>query len=169
MKKVLVTYASKFGATAEIAEKIHEILIEKGMDADIQPVNTVQTLDDYQSVVLGSAVYYGRWKKEAVRFLTKFEKVLKDKETWFFSSGPLGEGDPVELLEGWTFPPLQQEVADRIQPNGVQVFHGVLEEDNRNFFEKWILKKMASPTGDFRDWDLISTWADSIARILSEK
>ena len=85
---------------------------------------------------------------------------------WFFSSGPVDEGDPIELLDGWQFPPLQQAIADRIQPQGITVFHGALFEEKLNFFEKWVLNKLKSSVGDFRDWDAIIAWAQSIASVL---
>jgi menaquinone-dependent protoporphyrinogen oxidase len=164
MEKALVAYASKYGATAGIADKIAEILRNAGKQVDLLPVREVASLDNYGTVILGSAVYYGRWRREAVNFLKEREKALKDKQVWFFSSGPIDEGDPVELLDGWTFPSLQQEIADRVQPRDIAVFHGVMDEKKLNFIEKWILKKMDTPSGDFRDWELITRWAEDIAK-----
>ena len=164
--KVLVAYASKRGSTKEIAEKIAEIFYREGAVVDVTPANQVRDLVDYDVVVLGSAVYYGRWQKEAVNFLKTYEGDLSEVPVWFFSSGPLGEGDPVELLDGWQFPPLQQAIADRIQPRGIAVFHGVLIQDKLNFFEKSVLNKLESPVGDFRDWDAITSWAGEIVRNL---
>lgn len=164
---VLLAYASRSGSTAEIADKIAEVLRMKGIPVDLVPVSQVKELEGYEVVILGSAVYYGRWRKDAVKFLAAQAEVLKDKKVWFFSSGPAGEGDPVELLDGWTFPPLQQEIADRIQPRGTAVFHGVMDESKLNFFERWLLKRMEAPMGDFRDWDLITNWAESIAAVLN--
>lgn len=165
--KVLLAYASRSGSTAEIGEKIAEVLRLAGISVDLLPVNEVKELEEYSSVILGSAVYYGRWRKEAVKFLKEQEGALANKEVWFFSSGPAGEGDPVELLDGWTFPPDQQEIAERIQPRGMAVFHGVMDEANLNFFESWLLKRMNAPRGDFRDWDLITAWAAAIAADLN--
>jgi menaquinone-dependent protoporphyrinogen oxidase len=168
-KDVLIVYASKNGSTAEIAERIGQVIREAGIPASVQPAKQVKNLEDYQAVVLGSAVYYGRWQKDAVSFLKKFEKELSQNPTWFFSSGPVGEGDPVELLDGWRFPPLQQEIADRIGPRDTAVFHGVLRDDNLNFFERWVMKNFESPEGDFRDWEAISAWARRVADQLKQK
>jgi len=162
-ERALLVYTSRSGSTAEIAEKIAEVLRGMNIPTDCVPVDQKKELDGYSAVILGSAVYYGRWRKDAVKFLKVQEDVLKDKKVWFFSSGPAGEGDPVELLDGWTFPPLQQEIADRIQPKGTAVFHGVMQEDNLNFLERWLLNKMKAPMGDFRDWEMITSWAESIA------
>jgi menaquinone-dependent protoporphyrinogen oxidase len=161
--KVLVAYASKQGATGEIAEKIGEVIRDRGLAVDVCPANKVQELGSYGAVVLGSAVYYGRWQKDAVKFLSRNEKILTDLPVWFFSSGPVGEGDPVELLDGWEFPALQQDIADRIQPRGTTVFHGVLRDDKLNFFEKWVMNNFDSPEGDFREWDAITALAEAIA------
>ncbi len=165
-KKVLVAYASKQGATAEIAKKIAEIFKNNDYDVDLVPAGASLDPALFDAIVLGSAVYYGRWQKDAVKFLKKYEKPLSIKPTWFFSSGPVGDGDPVELLDGWQFPAFQQEIADRIQPREKKVFHGVLRNDKLNFFEKWIMNNFESPEGDFRNWEEITSWAESIVNEL---
>ncbi|MCL4505492.1 MAG: flavodoxin domain-containing protein [Chloroflexi bacterium] len=91
--KVLVAYATKYGATAEIAEKIGQTLRSAGLQVDVVPANKVGNPGAYDAVVLGSAVYVGGWRKEAVAFLEANEAALKTRPVWFFSSGPTGEGD----------------------------------------------------------------------------
>ena len=88
--QILVAYATKYGATAEIAEKIGQVLREAGLRTDVLPVDRVSDLSPYQAVVLGSAVYIGKWRKEAVKFLQANEKALAEKLVWLFSSGPTG-------------------------------------------------------------------------------
>jgi len=165
-KKILMAYATKYGSTAEIAQKIGEILIYSGLDANVLPVNRVRDLDPYEAVVLGSAVYIGKWRKEAARFLESNEKKLVNKDVWLFSSGPAGEGDPVELMNGWRFPAALHPIADRIQPHDIAVFHGSVNMDKLNSIEKLMLNKVKSPIGDFRDWNTIIAWATSIGEAL---
>ena len=153
---VLVTFASKHGATAEIAEKIGTILLHEGLTVDLLPVKQVGTIMPYTAVVLGSAVYIGRWQKDAAKFLQKHEEELAERDVWLFSSGPTGEGDPVELLQGWEFPEALHPVADRIQPHEIAVFHGAVDLDKLNIMEKILAKNVDSPIGDFRDWGKIS-------------
>ena len=162
-KKVLVVYASKYGSTAEIAEKIGEILLQAGLKTEVLPVMKVRNLAPYDAIVLGSAVYMGMWRREIVRFLKKKGKELEEIPVWFFSSGPVGEGDPVELLDGWRFPSKQQAIADRIKPRDITVFHGVVDPEKMNKIENKILTNMDTPAGDYRDWDAIISWAQSIA------
>ncbi|KPK03930.1 MAG: hypothetical protein AMJ56_18310 [Anaerolineae bacterium SG8_19] len=166
--RVLVTYATKYGATAEIAEKIGEILREAGLSADVLPVKKVGDLNSYTAVVLGSAVYIGQWRKEAVKFLKDNEKILAERPVWLFSSGPTGEGDPVELLEGWTLPGKVQPIAGRIQPRDIAVFHGALDPEELNFIERSMIKNVKAPVGDFRDWEVIEAWAAAVASELKQ-
>ena len=162
-KRVLVAYATKYSATAEIAEKIGEVLREAGLEADVLPADRATDLAAYQAVILGSAVYIGRWRKEAVKFLQANEQALTEKPVWLFSSGPTGEGDPVELLQGWRLPKSLQPLADHVQVRDIAVFHGATDVNKLNFIEKWMLKNVKAPVGDFRDWEAITAWATAIA------
>jgi len=165
---VLVTYATKYGATAEIAEKIGQVLRQEGLRTDVLPADAVSDLTPYKAVVSGSAVYIGRWRKVAVKFLRANEKMLAERRVWLFSSGPTGEGVAVELLKGWRVPKAQQPIVDRIRPRDIAVFHGAVELMKLNFIEKWVIRKVKAPVGDFRDWEAITTWATAIADELKE-
>lgn len=164
--RVLVAYASKHGSTAEIAEKIGQVLREKGHQADVMPAERVADLGSYEAVVLGSAVYAGQWRKEAAEFLESREEALAGRPVWLFSSGPTGEEDPVEAMDGWRFPEGLQPVADRIDPADIAFFHGVLDMKKLNLAEKLVVKALKAPTGDFRNWDVITAWAEDIAAAL---
>jgi len=166
---VLVAYASKYGATAEIAEKIGQLLRQEDLQADVLPVNRVGNLVQYKAVIIGSAVYIGKWRKEAVNFLRTNEKLLAERFVWIFSSGPLGAGDPVELMKGWRFPEGLRPIIDRIQPRDIAIFHGMLDIKKLNLFEKFAIKNVKSPVGDFRDWDAITSWTTAIANELKKQ
>lgn len=167
-ERVLVAYASKHGATAEIAERIAAVLKKHELAAEAVPVNDVDDVAGYAACVLGIAVYMGRWRKEAIRFLTQNEERLSRKPFWLFTSGPSGEGDPVELVHGFTVPASQRGLVDRIRPRDIAVFHGSLRPDDLNGFERWIIRRVKARTGDFRDWQAIDVWAASIPAALAE-
>ena len=122
--KILVTYASKYGATTEIAEKIGEVLRQAGLTAEVKEAKGIKDLSPYQAVVLGSAVYMGRWLKHASKFIKANRKALAGMPVWIFSSGPTGEGNPVEILRGWQYPGNVEASIDQIKPREVVVFHG---------------------------------------------
>lgn len=168
-QRILVAFASKYGATAGIAAKIGQTLREAGLHVDVQPAETVTDLTPYTAVVLGSAVYAASWRKEAVHFLESFERRLAQMPVWLFSSGPTGAGDPLTLLKGWRFPDAQMPIAGRIQPRDLALFHGHVDMQKLNFGEKLIIRGVRAPVGDFRDWKAISVWAMSIADTLKQE
>lgn len=161
-EKVLVGYATKYGATAEIAEKIAGVLKETGATVDMKDVRNLDNLSEYETVVLGSALYMGFWRKEMARFVKKQAAALAQKKVWIFVSGTTNEGDPVKDLEGRIYPPNLQPAMDIIKPVDVTAFHGAIDMAKLSGFEKWIIKKVNAPIGDFRDWDMITAWAKTI-------
>ena len=167
--EVLVAYASKHGSTAEIAERIGAVLRDAGLPVAVAPVREVTDLTSYTAVVLGSAVYMGRWRREASGFVTRHADQLAARDTWIFSSGPTDEGDPVELTDGWTFPKPLEATLERIAPHDVTVFHGKLDPDQLGLFERWIVRTVKAPIGDFRDPATIEAWASDIAAKLQER
>jgi menaquinone-dependent protoporphyrinogen oxidase len=165
-KKVLVAFATKYGATEGIARRVAHGLEEAGFEVEVSPAEQVEDLDPYTAIVLGSAVYAGQWRKEAADFLTQNEQALSQTPVWLFSSGPTGEGDPAELMKGWSFPENLQPVASRIGPQDTAFFLGDLDPKKLNLPEKLIVKAIKVPTGDYRDWEAIDAWTASIIKEL---
>jgi menaquinone-dependent protoporphyrinogen oxidase len=167
-KKILVTYASKYGATAEIARRIGEVLCQAGLPVDVTPVDQVKDINEYAAVILGSALYINKWLKGAETFLKANESSLAVRPVWIFSSGPTDEGDPVKLVGGQRLPPALEPVVERIHPRDIAVFHGYNNLEKMNFMEKFAIKRIVKKSfGDFRDWDMIVTWSNQIAYALT--
>lgn len=167
MKKILVAYQSKYGATAEIAEAVGKTLREKGFEAQVATAESVSDISSYDGIVLGSAVYAGSWQGGAVDFLKKYAASLQGKQVWIFSSGPTGEGDAIEQMKGWLYPEAIKPFIEQIKPVDIVLFHGKLDLNAVNFAEKLIIKAMRAPTGDFRKWESIEAWAADIAETMS--
>jgi menaquinone-dependent protoporphyrinogen oxidase len=104
MMRVLVTAATRYGASAEIAQTIAEVLGERGLEPTVLPPEQVEEVDGYDAVVLGSAVYAGHWLKPAKELVERHAGGLAGRPVWWFSSGPVGdppkpEEDPVNVAE----------------------------------------------------------------------
>lgn len=165
---VLIAFASKHGATAGIARHIGNRLEEYGIQSEVDPVRDVKNLCRYDAVIFGSAVYFGKWRDEAIRFIKKHKHELSTKPVWIFSSGPTGEGDAIELVNGVKFPPRLASVMKEINPEDITVFHGAVDKKTLGFIERWIVKRIEAPTGDFRDWEAVDTWVDTITEFFNE-
>lgn len=157
-RKVLVAYATKMGATTGIATAIADELRRKGHQADLREVSGVRTIDEYDAVVLGSAIYLRRWRPEAVRFLRKHTRELRDRQVWLFHSGPVGaDRDQIQAM-----PANVTRLARRIGATPAMTFAGRLEPDTAKGF---LARRMATTdlAGDFRDWDLVTAWSQDVA------
>jgi menaquinone-dependent protoporphyrinogen oxidase len=168
MTRVLVAYATKHHSTGEIAFAIAEVLREfEQLTVDFESVESVTGITGYDAIVLGSAVYMGQWQAGAADFLKRHEQELAQQAVWLFSSGPIGEGDPKVLMKGWVFPEALQPYVDHIKPRDITLFHGKLERDWLNIFEKAAVKFIGANVGDSRDWNMIRGWAQEIAQALT--
>jgi menaquinone-dependent protoporphyrinogen oxidase len=159
---VLVAYASKHGATQGIAEAIAEQLRVRGISADAVPADADTDLGAAEAVVLGSAIYAGSWRDEAVEFARVNKDVLVAMPVWLFSSGPLGE----QVEDEEEQPRQLEELGRDLQPNEHQIFFGALDRTKLGFGERMMVKAVKAPDGDFRDWEAIRAWADQIAAAL---
>jgi hypothetical protein len=70
------------------------------------------------------------------------------------------------LTKGWRLSKAQQSIADRLRPCDIAVFHGTSDPKKMNMIEKWMIKNVKAPFGDFRNWDAIDTWAKAISDAL---
>ena len=122
MTTVLVAHASKHGATAEIAAAVAQTLNDCGLRAACMNASEVESLEPYDAVVLGSAVYMKRWRREARRFLRHHAEALEVRPFWVFSSGPVG--DPANDNPGWSEPHGTIATAERLGARDHPVFGG---------------------------------------------
>ena len=169
MDRVLVAYGSKYGATAEIAEAIGTALRAHGLEADVRRARSVRSLEGYRAAVVGSAVYAGRWRADAMQLLNAQRDWLTAHDVWLFSSGPVGEDDPnadPAEAERWTKPSKVQHVAAEIGAHDHAVFGGKVDV-SRGFIRKKMAQKMPEATRDRRDWAEVATWAAGIASTLA--
>ena len=158
--KVLVAYASKHGSTEEVAGRIGKALRQEGLDTVVLPVGSIQSLDAYGAIVVGSSVYFEAWSREAADWVRRHREELNRIPVWLFSMGPVGDK---EL-------PVAREVAEfdaMIKPRDHRVFSGVIDRTKLNFAERLMVKGVGAPEGDFRDWGAIDAWAIAIAEALS--
>jgi menaquinone-dependent protoporphyrinogen oxidase len=159
---VLVAYASKHGSTQGIAERIAEKLRQLGKEAEAQPLETVKDPRSYEALVIGSAVYYGSWLKDATEWVHRNRAILAQRPVWLFSVGPLG----TEVKDAEQQPKEMAEFQQSIRPRDQRIFFGALDHNRLSFPERMVLKAVRAPEGDFRDWEAIDAWAASIAQSL---
>ena len=163
--RVLVAYASKMGSTKEIAEVIGQELEAAGLHATVVSCAEDPSLNDFDGVIIGSAIYTRRWVKAATRYLKRHARELDSDSTWLFHSGPCGEGARDEQV------PTPRAVTRVIVPRGLRApvtFGGRLDAEHATGrLSRWMAAE-GPLSGDFRDWTRIRAWASEIARQLDQ-
>ena len=168
--RVLVAAASKHGSTWEIATSLAHDLIDCaagraiGLDAVAVPVEQQPDPSSFDAVLLGSAVYVGRWLEPAREFASTHLTSLRGRPVWLFSSGPIGAPP---------FPPDEphdaQPIGTMLSARGHRVFPGRLEKERLSIGERAMVTAMRAPLGDFRDWAMVHAWAEEIASAVARE
>lgn len=159
--KVLVSAASKYGATGEIARAVGDVLPERGFDVAVIPPEQAGAIAESGAVVLGSAVYMGQWMKSAWELADRSGAALAARPAWLFSSGPAGEPpkpaqNPVDV----------SEILKTTKARDHRVFAGRLAKKHLSFPERAMALALRAQEGDFRNWTEIRGWAAGIAGAL---
>ena len=154
---ILVTYGSKHGGTQGLAQMVADGLREEGFTVDLLAPEQVTGLGGHEGVVVGGALYAMRWHRAASKFVKRHEGELRQRPTYFFSSGPLddtaakGEIAPVKGVRA---------LMERVGARGHITFGGRLPADAKGFPARAMAKKWA---GDWRDAGQVREWVRAIA------
>ena len=162
MTDVLVAYASRHGATEEIARAIGRELSSAALSVDVRPMDEVDTVDDYSAFVLGSAIYMGAWMPDARAFLERHRPAIAKRPTWLFSSGPIGE-PAVNGSKAFTATELVAAVSARDH----HLFGGRLDSSTLDLGERLVARLVRARDGDHRDWAIVAAWGIAISRALA--
>ncbi len=159
-KKVLVTYASKYGSTGGVADAIGKELCSKNVATDVVLIKNASNVGSYQGVVIGSPIYMGKWMSEAVDFGKKNQDILRQMPVAYFlvciTLARPTEKNRAQVLS--YMDPILKAVPE-IKPIGIGTFAGALDYSNLSWLKKTIMKSKGAPEGDFRNWNAIRTWA----------
>lgn len=166
---VLVAYASKYGSTQEVADRVGATLRSAGHQVDLAPVREVESVAGYRAAVLGSPLYIGRFLKDMKRFLSRHGAAVADHPVAFFALGPTRQDEPWDDVRRQ----LGQELAKypSLAPAVVELFGGAYDPTKLRFPDSLLTKPSASPlhglpASDLRDWAAIDAWAKSLPEIL---
>jgi len=161
-----LTYASRTGSTAGVAEAIGVTLVENGVEVDVLPMQSVKDITPYKAVVAGSAIQNRQWLPEAMHFIRTNQDNLNNKPFAMFSVCMTlamrdGEKYRPEVMS-WLAP-----VRTLVRPVSEGLFAGVLDIRKIPSFGDRLKFRLsvafgAWSEGDHRDWHAIQTWANQL-------
>jgi menaquinone-dependent protoporphyrinogen oxidase len=168
--KILITYASRAGSTAEVAAAIGKTLSEGGIQVDVIPMNDEKDLSMYEAVVAGSAIRGSKWLPEAVQFIETHRSTLAQKRFAMFTVCITMAMKNAENYRsgvmGWVAP-----VRTMVKPLSEGLFAGMLDFSKLPVNWDTLMLRLTValgifPRGDHRDWNAIRAWAENLKPIL---
>ena len=152
-RTVVVAAASRHGSTAEIADRLASRLraaLPAHWTVCSSDPGNAWSLAEADAVVLGSAIYFGRWLRPARRAL---QRIDNRDHVWLFSSGPVAATDETD----------QRTELGRSAHHPHATFGGCLDPSRLTRLERLVTRLVHAAAGDHRDWSAIDAWADGIA------
>ncbi len=168
--KILVTYATRTGTTAGVAEAIGKTLAEVGTQVDVLPMQEVTDLSPYRAVVAGSAIQDRQWLPEAMQFIRANRAALAQKPFAAFlvcMTLAMKNGEQYRSnISDWLNP-----VRALVRPVSTGLFSGALDIGKIPSFSDRLKFRLSVlfgvwSEGDHRDWDAIRDWAESLRPLL---
>ena len=169
-EKILITYASRTGSTAEIAEAIHKTLLQQGVRIEVLAMQDVKDLSPYRAVIIGSPIRKSQWLPEAMQFLRTHGAGLARKPVATFTvciTLAISDNEQYcHAVQEWIAP-----VRAQVKPVSEGLFAGRLDFSKLPWTLDTVLFRITValgilPKGDHRDWNAVHTWAESLPQLL---
>jgi menaquinone-dependent protoporphyrinogen oxidase len=166
-KNVLVTYATYYGTTREVAQSIAKTVGEHHCTVDVIPAHEVKDVSPYHAVIVGSAIRGGKIHNDVLHFLEDHETELTNIPVAYFVCCMTMHDDNPEAryqAEGYLAEVFNK--VSKIKPISIGFFGGVLEMQRLDWLARLVVKALRAPEGDYRNWDAIIHWSEEIAESL---
>lgn len=164
MSDILIGYATRSGSTKEIADLIGELLQRKGVRTHIVRIEDIDSIENYQAVVLGSAIRDELWLPEAIGFVRSHLEALQSKPLFYFQvCMAMHQDTPTQTQQALRY---SEAVRNLAKPVDIGLFGGVLQLDTIAPVERNKLVRKGFPEGDWRDWKAVQAWVDRLVQWL---
>ncbi len=158
MATILVAYASKGGATAEIAEWIGEGLRRAGAATEVRRADDVASLEGFDAVVVGGPLYMGKVLRPVPAFFSRHRAELASRPVALFvSGGSLGKNDPEAEQKARA---AAEAVSGDVPIAALGLFGGRVSSRNVPLIGRFL--RNAMPEEDTRNRTAIEGWADAL-------
>jgi menaquinone-dependent protoporphyrinogen oxidase len=162
---VLIGYASAYGSTREIAERIAGRLGEGGIQGEVHPLSAILDGRPFEAFVIGSAIHNRAWLPDAEAFVRGNLAVLRTRPTWMFSVG-MQRTPALGVLERFfrnADLPAVARLREIVHPHSYRYFPGAVYPEQLPGVGKYFVKIVGGRFGDFRIWEDVEGWVASIA------
>jgi len=164
--RVLVVYATAAGSTADVAERIADVLRTSGCEVVCRTAGPGLDLAGFDAVVLGSAVHDMAWLPGALDVLRRVASA--NCPVWCFSVGGVNpRGGFTRYVARREAERVERQFPTTMIMREHRVFGGVVEMRGVPLWGRLVYRLTGARPGDQRDWPSIETWARNIAAALT--
>jgi menaquinone-dependent protoporphyrinogen IX oxidase len=193
-KKVLVTYTTNAGSTAEIAQAIADEVRSHGHQVNLFRLEEISNVRPYEVVIIGAPMIFG-WHRAAAQFVRYHQKDLEKRKVAYFctlisltdvnldliQSGPVSidprlaklPQNPGRLSIKERYATLQNylkpliKAAPAVHPLRIGMFGGKLELYTLKWWQVlFVMLAIQAQPGDQRNWEFIQDWAADLANCI---
>jgi len=161
---ILVTYATRYGSTTDIAAAIADALISEGHRVDLILVDTNPDPSCYDAIILGAPLYLGKWLRSMAEYIAGHKGVFATTPHAVFTVGyTLREAGEKEVAAARL---AELEFQQYISPVYRGFFAGKLTNKGLNQADNAIITMVGLPDGDFRNLAKAAVWAGEALKYL---
>ncbi len=169
VKKILVTYDTKHGATSVVAKKVFDTLCDNA-SVDLVFVENLDPAEipNYDAIVIGSPIYIGKWLPGIKKLLKRHHEAIETLPFAFFITCTyIGEDTPErQAYAKETYVEKNLAKYTDVQPLDIGILGGQFTFDELYPVELFLMKLAKFEEGDFIDNATIETWAKGAAEQL---
>jgi menaquinone-dependent protoporphyrinogen oxidase len=175
MSNILILYSSNDGQTLEISKRIESVLELKDESVTLLSIDKGNDLDlgQFDKIVLGSSVRYGKHSKKILNFINTNEPTLTSKPNAFFSVNLVARKP--EKADPQTNPYLVKCLSQiSWKPKILAVFAGKVDYPKYRYFDRlmiqlimWMTKGPTDPkvTIEYTDWVQVENFGKKISEM----
>lgn len=174
MTSTLLLYSSTDGHTRKIAERV-----AARFERHAHPIQIVNAddigeivLDEFQAVIVGAPVRYGKHDRRIVNFLEENAERLGKKPNAFFSVNLIARTPAKRTADGNSHVSKFLEQLE-FEPAHVEVFPGNLDYPSYRWFDRFAIRMIMKMTGgptkgteiiDFTDWEQVDDFGNRMVK-----
>lgn len=175
MSEILIAYSTTDGHTQEISYRLRLVIEQQGHRVTLISIGDEPDVDlnQFDKLVLGASIRYGKHSKQVYRFIEKFGKVLESKPNAFFSVNVVARKPEKNKPE--TNPYLQKFLKQiQWQPKELAVFAGKIDYPKYRFWDRqmiriimWMTKGPTDPQAviEFTEWEQVEAFGHLVCRM----
>lgn len=172
MTNILIVYSTTDGHTKEICQRLKRVIENQNHQVTLIPIEKSNVdLGQFDKIVLGASIRYGKHSKGMYEFIAENEAILNKKPNAFFSVNVVARKPDKNTPET---NPYLKKFLNQIswKPKSLAVFAGKIDYPSYKFWDRqmirfimWMTKGPTAPNAivEFTDWGQVESFGKLVS------